>query len=168
MVENTLNTVQNGLTDFGFTGVDITKMKELLNPKILTPDSIQGVIVLCMTLYVIFRLTKHIRDGLIWSLCLIILCQIGHVVFTMTVVGDAVPFLKELFKYDVLTSIAQLCVGTKLCDILLWMQAWINWLFTNIVGAFILAWNTVGKWCVEIIRQTLQTVHNSGPAGRAG
>ena len=57
-----------------------------------------------------------------------------------TGLGNEFPFLKTVFKYDVFTAVAQLFVGTKIADVLLWLQAVINTLAIRV-------WSVVSYYC---------------------
>ena len=50
------------------------------------------------------------------------------------------PICQTLFKYDVFSMFAQLCVGTKLCDIILYIRALLE---GTIGSAVMIIWNFV-------------------------
>ena len=62
------------------------------------------------------------------------LIEIGHIAAFYSSVGIWAPVLKEIFKYDVFTALAQLCVGTPLADALLYTQAWLIAVMDRVVS----------------------------------
>lgn len=135
MVVDVLQNITNGLNDIAGTNYDITYFTNQLNPKILSPDSIQGLITLLLILYIISRFVHRLTDAIRWSISLILFMQIGHIV-SEAGLKNIFPFAGQIFKYDVLESIAQLCVGTKLCE-------WILYLHCFLSVTFIKAWSVV-------------------------
>lgn len=97
-----------------------------LNQSPFTPDSIYGIVILIILGIAIYRGVKKTLSSPIRVIGLIFLLEIGHILAFSTSLGTSWPFMKVIFKYDVLTAVAQLFVGTKVADGLLWVQAWLN------------------------------------------
>lgn len=66
---------------------------------------------------------------------MIVFVEIMYFISFGTAVGDMLPFLKTIFKYDVFQMIAQLCVGTKVCDVILYIRAFLQSVITVCVTA---------------------------------
>ena len=64
-----------------------------------------------------------------WGCAVILLIQVGYFLGT-TNLNNIIP-LSTLFQYDVLTAIAQTCVGTPICDVLLKINAAIRYICIN-------------------------------------
>lgn len=94
-----------------------------LQPTVLTGFSLFGVFhIVCIVAIIWANFPKVIR--MILSLLgYILFWEICHLIVFQTGVGNAVPFLKFIFRYTVLSALAQLCVGTPIADGLLWAQA---------------------------------------------
>lgn len=97
-----------------------------LNGNILSPDSIYGVVILIIIAYLIYRGIRKAVSSVGSILGFILLWEILHVAAFNTPVGlEWFPVLQTVFKFDVFTALAQLCVGTPVSDFLLYAQAWI-------------------------------------------
>lgn len=104
---------------------DITKLQGELNPEIFTWDSMQGVIVLLVLIGIGVCFAKKITRFFFYGFMYVILMEIMHV-FALSEIGSQFPVLQTIFRYNVLQSLAQLCVGTPVSDILLYIQVFIN------------------------------------------
>ena len=100
-------------------------LKSTLNPSAWTTDSLYGIIILVLIVWFVIRLIRGVTRSIGSILGLIFILEVGHILAFNSTVGMEYPVLKEIFKYDVLTAIAQLFVGTKVCDFLLSAQAWL-------------------------------------------
>jgi hypothetical protein len=100
-------------------------LKETLNSSALTTDSLYGIIILVLIAWIIIKFAKNVTRSIGSIIGLILVLEIGHILAFQSTVGTEYPILKEIFKYDVLTAIAQLFVGTKFGDFLLSAQAWL-------------------------------------------
>ena len=144
MVVDILKTITNGLNAITGTDYDITHFTNQLNPKILSPDSIQGLITLLLILYIVSRFVNKLGDAFRWSLSLILFMQIGHIISNAGL-KNILPFAGQLFKYDVLESIAQLCVGTKLCEWILYLHWFLDATYSKAWDVIMIFWNMFGK-----------------------
>ena len=103
-------------------------LKSTLNPSAWTTDSLYGIIILVLIVWFVIRLIRGVTrsiGSILSILGLIFILEVGHILAFNSTVGMEYPVLKDIFKYDVLTAIAQLFVGTKVCDFLLSAQAWL-------------------------------------------
>lgn len=104
---------------------DITKLQGELNPEIFTWDSMQGVLVLLVLIGIGVCFAKKITRFFFYGFMYVIFMEIMHV-FALSEIGSQFPVLQTIFRYNVLQSLAQLCVGTPVSDILLYIQVFIN------------------------------------------
>lgn len=96
-----------------------------LNPSIFTLDSMEGVIVTVLAVIIIYRITKNMAGFVGWCIGLLVLIQFGHIL-GFTVLNDYFPF-RDIFKYDVIASLAQLFAGTKIAGVLLYFDAMLQY-----------------------------------------
>lgn len=110
--------------------INVDKVKEsleaTLNSNVISTDSLYGIIILLVVIYIIVRLIRKTLSSPGWLIGFIFLVEIGHILAYSTDLGTWIPVLQSIFKYDVLTALAQLCVGTKVSDVLLSIQAWLT------------------------------------------
>lgn len=83
----------------------------------------------------------------------LLLFEILHV-FAMSRLGSQVPVLQSIFQYDVLQSLAQLCVGTPVCSVLLYVQVFINHTFGLAFDMVVLLWDLI-KPVFEFVKDSL-------------
>ena len=95
-----------------------------LNSSAFTSDSIEGWIIILVTLFLIYELSHKAVKFTGWLIGLIFFFQIGHWL-SFTGLNDIIP-LDVVFKYDVLTAVAQCFVGTRICDWLLYANSFIH------------------------------------------
>lgn len=100
-------------------------LKDTLNPSALTTDSLYGIIIIVLIAWIIIKFAKSVTRSIGSIICLILVLEVGHLLAFNSTMGNEYPILKEIFKYDVLTAIAQLFVGTGFGDFLLSAQAWL-------------------------------------------
>ena len=108
-------------------------LKQSLNDSAFSIDSIYGILFLILAIFVTVKICKSLRQSVMWWIGLILFLEIMHVLAFETVLGSWVPVIQVIFKYDVLTMFAQWCVGTKVSEFLLLLQAYIS---TIIGGTF--------------------------------
>lgn len=96
-----------------------------LNPSIFTLDSMEGVIVTALAIIVVYRVTKNLAGFVGWCIGALILIQFGHVL-GFTVLNNYFPF-RDIFKFDVVASMAQLFSGTFVADWLLYFDAMLQY-----------------------------------------
>lgn len=107
----------------------------MLNPSIFSWDSAEGVIVTVIAIVIIYKITKNMADFVGWLIGALFLIQLCHVL-GFTVLNDYFPF-RDLFRYDVLTAIAQLFVGTPIADGILWVSGFVNYIAKVVTDAFV-------------------------------
>ena len=110
-------------------------LMNLLNPSVLTFDSAEGVIVVLLCVVIVYKLTKHIGHFVGWCIGALFLVQLFYVL-GFTVIDDVIPF-SAVFKYDVITAVAQLFRGTFVCDILLYMSSLIHYVAMVLTEVFV-------------------------------
>lgn len=109
-------------------------LKTTLNPSAWTTDSLYGILIIVLIAWIIIKFAKSVTKSIGSILCLILFLEIGHLLAFNSSLGSEYPILKEIFKYDVFTALAQLCVGTKLSDFLLSAQAWLIKVIDKVAG----------------------------------
>ena len=122
---------------------EITSLLEQLNDRILSIDSLQGLLVFLLCALIIFKLAGEVRKMLRWFIFLILFMEIGHAA-AQTELGQSIPWMGQIFKYNMLQSVAQLFKGTPICTALLYMQQFLN---ETIGQAFPIIW----VWVTDII-----------------
>lgn len=105
------------------------ELEALLNSSAFTTDSIEGWLVILLALFMIWNLGRKALKFVAWSASFIFLIQVCYWL-SFTELNNIIP-LSEVFKYDVLTSIAQCFVGTRLSDGILWVNAFIQTVCTQ-------------------------------------
>ena len=104
-------------------------LEQLLNEHPISTDSIEGWILIFLIAFIVWGLYKKALKFVGWSCAVILLIQVGYFLGT-TNLNNIIP-LSTLFQYDVLTAIAQTCVGTPICDVLLKINAAIRYICIN-------------------------------------
>ncbi len=102
---------------------------QLLNEHPISTDSIEGWILIFLIAFIAWNVYRKAMKFVGWSCAVILLIQIGYFLGT-TDLNNLIP-LSQIFKYDILTAIAQTCVGTPVCDVLLKINAYIRYICTN-------------------------------------
>lgn len=119
-------------------------LQDLLNAHPISTDSIEGWILIFLIAFIAWNLYRKALKFAGWSCAVILLIQVGYFL-SLTHVNDFIP-LSTIFKFDVLTAIAQTCVGTPLCDILLSINATIQYICIN-------AWDTISNFSFGSLMQ---------------
>ena len=104
-------------------------LSQLLNEHPISTDSIEGWVLIFLIAFIAWGLYRKALKFVGWSCSVILLIQIGYFLGS-TNLNNIIP-LSSVFKYDVLTAIAQTCVGTPACDILLQINAAIRYICVN-------------------------------------
>lgn len=128
-----------------------TALEATLNSEIMSPDSLYGIIIVLIIGWLVVRGIKNVTNSIGSILAFILFLEIGHVCAFSTTLGTQAPILQTIFKYDVLTALAQLCVGTKISEFLIYIQAWMNAVMQRVV-------DTVG----EVAKLVMQYIESSG------
>lgn len=117
------------------------EMASVLNSSAFSTDSIEGWILIILILCLIYGIWKRAVKAINWSICVILFCQIMYGL-SLTGINNLVP-LNRIFKFDVVTAIAQCFAGTKLCDILLYFNSSLLVICQRL-------WDTVGGFLTNI------------------
>lgn len=116
--------------------VEIKDMLEgMLNPSVFTLDSVEGVVVTALGIWAVYRITKNLGDFVGWAIGALFLIQLGYVL-GFTVLDNYIPF-SSIFKFDIITAMAQLFAGTPIADGLLYVSAFINFIAKVVTEAII-------------------------------
>lgn len=120
---------------------EVTALKEALestlSSSVLSFDSLYGLGLIIGIAVLIILIAKRIIKHVSWIIAFVLFVEVMHLMAYGTELGDMLPILRIMFKYDVLTSLAQLCVGTPIADGLLYAQAWLNTTIGTAVSKFI-------------------------------
>lgn len=117
------------------------ELSSLLNSSAFSTDSIEGWILILLVGFIIWNIYKKSMKFIVWSINTILLFQVCYWL-SLTGLNDLIP-LSKIFKYDVLTSIAQCFAGTKICDGLLWFNAALQVILTTF-------WDKIGDFVYSI------------------
>ena len=82
---------------------------------------------------------RHAFKAVAWCFFLIVLIQIGYILGT-TSLNDVIPF-SEIFKYDVISAVANLFPDTFVQTALLKVSAFLTQIFTDFSGAVQHLWD---------------------------
>lgn len=124
-----------------FQNLHDTFLQEL-NPEIFSTDSFRSLAFLILGFGVMFFCMRTFKRAIQWWIGLILFVEMMYFIAFGTQVGVNFPFLQNIFKYDVFQMMAQLCVGTKVCDVILYIRAFLQGTITVCVTVI---WNFV-KW----------------------
>lgn len=94
-----------------------------LNSSAFTTDSIEGWILIVITIILVHSVWKKASKAIIWCFLGILLFQIFYILGN-TGFNDLIPF-SSVFKYDALTAVAQCFRGTPVCSVLLWFDSFL-------------------------------------------
>lgn len=106
------------------------ELMNMLNPSAFTTDSIEGLLLIGLIVYMIYHMTKKTKRIIKFCLEVMLALQIGYWL-SLTSLNNLID-LKSIFKYDIITAIAQVFVGTKICDMLIDLNAIIKTIFIEI------------------------------------
>lgn len=126
------------MTDISFSGIK-EGLQNLLNSHPISTDSLEGWILIFLVAFIGWNLYKKALKFVGWSCAVILLIQIGYFL-SLTQLNNFIP-LSSIFKFDILTAIAQTCVGTPLCDGILSVNAAIQYICLN-------AWDTIHNFSI--------------------
>ena len=106
--------------------IDETKglLESTLNSHNISMDSIEGIIIIFALAFIAWGIYKQAMKWVKWSLAVILFCEFMYWL-GQTSFNNLIP-VGEVFRYDILTAIAQVFVGTKVCEALLWIDAFIR------------------------------------------
>lgn len=115
----------------------------MLNPSAFTIDSLEGILIIALIIYMIYHMSRKTKNIVKACLGILLALQIGWWL-SCTSLNNLIN-LRSIFKYDVLTSIAQVFVGTKICDILIGLNALIKTIFVEIANLVVQLTNTIAN-----------------------
>lgn len=105
-------------------------LESLLSSKVFTVNSVYGLVILAVIVFLAIKFTSKCVGFIVKFL---LFWEVMHILGFYTPLGGYVPVVCQLFKMDVLTSLAQLFVNTPVAGCLLWVQAYLT---AVIGGAF--------------------------------
>lgn len=117
------------------------ELMSLLNPSAFTIDSLEGILLIGLIIYMIYHMTKKTKRIIKFCLEIMLALQIGYWL-SFTSINNIIN-LRSIFKYDIITAIAQVFVETKLCDILISLNAVIKTVFIEIGNIFTTMFTTL-------------------------
>ena len=123
------------------------ELSSLLNPSAISVDSIEGFILMLLFLCCVYSLWHKAVKAVGWCICGIVIFQCLYSL-SLTGFNDIIP-LSTFFKYDVITSIAQCFKGTPVCDVLLWFDAFLIVVFSDL-------WKFAGNFFTSVWHLILQ------------
>ena len=114
-------------------------------------DSVQGIIIILLLIWLVTAVIRHAFKAVAWCFFLIVLIQIGYILGT-TNLNDVIPF-SEIFKYDVISAVANLFPDTFVHTALLKVSAFLRQIFTDFAATVQVLW---GKLHLEHIWNSLK------------
>lgn len=114
-------------------------------------DSIQGIIIILLLIWLVTAVIRHAFKAVAWCFFLIVLIQIGYILGT-TSLNDVIPF-SEIFKYDVISAVANLFPDTFVQTALLKVSAFLRQIFTDFAATVQVLW---GKLHLEHIWESIK------------
>lgn len=128
--------------------IDISKAQEIMNPTVWSTASIEGIVILVLIVFAIYKLFHKAYRFAWWCIGAIFMIQILYLL-GLSDVNDVIP-LHNIFKYDIGTSIAQLFVGTKIAPWILYVNEIIKY---GIISA--------GNFFIDIISKIWSVIKNA-------
>lgn len=96
-------------------------LSNVLNPSAFTVDSIEGWLIIVVGLILIRGFWQKATRAIWWSVGALFFVQAMYSL-SLTGFNDIIP-LSYVFKYDIMTALAQCFVGTKICDGMLYFNS---------------------------------------------
>lgn len=106
------------------------RLLESLNPSAFSLNSIPGIIFIILLITLVYCIYKKATKAISWLAGGLLVYEALYCL-SLTGFNDLVP-LSVIFKYDVLTAIAQLFVGTPICTGLLYVVSFLGALMSKI------------------------------------
>ena len=136
-------TVIDNITEF-LSRYGIGSYQDVMNPSVWSSQSLEGIIVLVLILFIVYKLFHHAYKFAWWCIGLIFFIEIMYIL-GLTAINDTIP-LHSIFPHSILNSIAQLCVGTKFSYCLYYIDTMLTY---SVAKAGELAWRLlVSMWSV--------------------
>lgn len=120
------------------------ELMNLLNTKAFSTDSIEGWIIILLLGFIAWNIYRKALNFVGWSVSVILLFQVFYYL-GQTGFNNIIP-LATVFKYDVLTSLAQCFAGTRVCDGILWINAAIHTICVSLWTTVCEYWNSFVHW----------------------
>lgn len=92
-------------------------------------ESVQGIIIILLLIWLVTAFIRHAFKAVAWCFFLLVLIQIGYILGN-TSLNNSIPF-SELFKYDVISAVANLFPDTFVQTALLKVSAFLTQIFTD-------------------------------------
>lgn len=99
------------------------KLETTLNSSAFSTDSVEGWILIVIMIMLAHSVWKKASKAIVWCFLGIIFFQIMYILGS-TGLNEVIP-LRNVFKYDVLTAVAQCFKGTPICSFLLWFDSFL-------------------------------------------
>lgn len=100
-----------------------------LNPSAFSTDSIEGWIIMALCLWIVYEVAHKAIDIVWWLVGALLIFQVGY---WLSLTGlNNIVHLSEIFKYDLFMAVAQCFVGTKFCDVLLYIDSFLQTTFLS-------------------------------------
>lgn len=119
-----------------------------INPDIFSTDYAKSVLFFLFGIGIAVFVFRTLKKAICWWLGLIFFMEIMHFIAFQTIFGTQYPILQELFKYDVLSMLAQIFVGTKLCEWILYARAFLE----ATVGTAVMMLYHFLLWLIDYIK----------------
>lgn len=119
---------------------DISGKLSQLSDTVFSTASIEGIVIIALICWLIFGVARKMKHLVGWILGVIFVFEVGHLV-AYSSLGNWVPELRTLFKYDVLTAVAQLFVGTPVCEWILYIQSFLSSGISRCADLIVMLWN---------------------------
>ena len=110
-----------------------TQLEAVLNGSAFTTDSVEGWLCIILSLFLIYNITKKLGDFVGWCIGGIVLIQVFYWL-SFTGLNDLIR-LSNIFKYDIFAAVAQCFAGTRLCEWILYADAFMHSLFIEAYNA---------------------------------
>lgn len=151
------------MNDVGVMESLLNSKEQLLNTLTDSPftwNSVYGVLVILFLVGLVFMAVKKVGHAVLWGFSVMLFVQIMHIIAfspeVTAVVPEVIPILQTIFKYEPITALAQLCVGTKLSEWLVMLQVFLN----RTIGEAVEVVLIYGTMVVQHIIKTLSFLYN--------
>ena len=114
--------------------IDISKYDDILNPSVWSTASLEGIIIMILIVFIIYKLFHRAYKFAWWCIGAIFMIEILYLL-GLSDVNNYIP-LHDIFKYDIGTSIAQLFVGTKISSGILYVNEMLNYSIIHAANFF--------------------------------
>lgn len=133
--------------------------EQVLNRLSSTPfswNSVPGLLLILFLLGICVFLARKAVRAVLTGVGLVVFLQVMHIIAYSTPIGDAWPFIKSLFGFAPLLSLAQLVVGTPVGNALVSAEVFLEYVIGNAFSAFYYFIVVVGAFIWKTIQQVCQ------------